>query len=200
MLRNTLMGKINEKAEEIIGYIASYGTTKIDSTLVFTGVEYEGGFYFYRTEKDQYDNNLHAFITLWTSNLIDGEEWYDYFESNMEFAKPIFDNFFKKDYEKYTFNSVDINAAKDYILGKVDAGRRNLINTRKRYPIGNFEYKLPNGMQGIYLNRDIVKDDILEISLPNYIISADELRYDNNWAGYKEIFIEADNEYIYFVE
>lgn len=71
---------------------------------------------------------------------------------------------------------------------------------RKRNPLEQYDLQYPNPTPGIYINRRIVEEDIYIFDSFQNIIKAEELYYYGNWAGYEEIFLETELEYVYFRE
>lgn len=191
---------LNSNPGSIVNYISKYKMKNVDSTIFSAIVQYESWLGIYRSKKDQYKNEVEAFITLWTSNLIDVEEWYDYYEPTTEFAEAIYKNFFEKDLEKYQPKDCKPHEAREYIMYKVERMIQNVKSNREKYPLKSSDIMYPNSMPGVYVNRRIVKEDLLDFNLNEKLIKAVEIYNNDRWAGYKEIILETENEYIYFCE
>lgn len=184
----------------IVNYIANYKMKNVDSTIFSAIVQYEHWIGIYRSKKDQYKTRLEAFVTLWTCSLIDIEEWHDYYEPTTAFAEAVYENVFKKDSEKYEPKDYDSHEAREYIMYKVERMIQNIKSNREKYPLKSSDIIYPNGMPGVYVNRKIVNENLLEFKLYERVVKAVELYNDDSWAGYKEIFLETEEEYIYFCE
>jgi hypothetical protein len=200
MLRYLLVGNINKKKDEIVNYISNYGNKIIDSVVCWSVVEYQQGLFLYRTNKNQYDNVLEAFIELWTRNLIDIEEWHYNFINGEQFANQIFESFFKVSYAKYKIRGISTEDAIDYIARSISDMVKNIVYSRTKYPINDYNYKYPCGVPGIYENGSIIKEDKISFTIEKTVLWANELKYEVSWAGYREIFLETEDEYIYFNE
>lgn len=200
MLKDFLSGDIENRKNEIIKYISNYGQKQIYCIFCWSMVEYQQGLFIYSSKKIQYSNELEAFLELWAKSLIDIEEWHDYFKSSMEFAVPIYENFFKEDYKKYNIREISIDDANTYISCSIKDMLENMTYTRNRYMVETYTHKLPNGVPGIYVNGSIIKEDEFNFTIEMPIVSAEELSYDDGWAGYRELFLETEDEYIFFTE
>ncbi len=200
MLEDLLTEYFDALEDDIISYISNYGQKRINSIVCWSMVEYQQGLWIYSSDKNQYSNVLEAFINLWTANLIDIQEWYDYFQSNTEFGKSIFENFFMKDFSKYNIKNISVDDAKGYIYGSIGAMLDNMAYTRKKYPVEVYNHKRPSSTPGIYVNGSIVKEEEFKFDIAKPILRANELKYDHYRAGYRELFIETEDQYIYFNE
>lgn len=130
MLKQFFEGNLENTA--IINYIARSKKHTIDSVIFHTGTEYQGGFYLYRSPKNQFDNYLEAFITLWSNYMIDMEEWHNQYEDTYDFGRNVFENFFLKEYlPKWNIESIDLIFARKYLSETFEKAHKNLTNTRK---------------------------------------------------------------------
>jgi hypothetical protein len=87
----------------------------------------------------------------------------------------------------------------NYISSRANEMKVKLLNRRKEHPIDNDELEYPN-TPGIYVNKKINKEEDFNFHVSSNIINAIELSSSENWAGYKELFIETEKEYILFSE
>ncbi|MDQ0194257.1 hypothetical protein J2T20_002625 [Paenibacillus wynnii] len=71
---------------------------------------------------------------------------------------------------------------------------------RIQHPISHEQYHYPCSEVGIYINRKYSEGYDKRVTFKSNILMAEELYFYNNWAGYKEIFIKTEDEYIYFCE
>jgi len=200
MLEDLLTKYFETLKDDIIDYISNYGQKRINSIICWSAREYQQGLWIYSSDKNQYSNVLEAFIELWTAYQIDMQEWNDSLQSNKEYGKSIFENFFMEDYKKYNIKSISVYDAKAYVHGSIEKMLVNMAYTRKRFPIEVYNHKWPSSVHGIYVNGQIVAEDKFEFNIVKPILRADELRCDYNWAGYRELFIETEDQYIYLNE
>ncbi|WP_188399237.1 hypothetical protein, partial [Sporomusa sp. GT1] len=157
--------ELSSNPGSIVNCIANYKMKNVDSTIFSAIVQYEHWLGIYRSKKDQYKNRLEAFTTLWTCSLIDIEEWHDHYEPTTEFAKAVYKNFFKKDSEKYEPKDCEPHEAREYIMYKVERMIQNVKSNREKYPLKSSDMIYPNSIPGIYVNRKIVNEDLLEFKL-----------------------------------
>lgn len=201
MLKDIFEPGLATLKEEITGYIARYGSQQIDSLVCWTSKEYDPALFIYSTDKGQYANLLEAFMELWTMSMIDEEEWYgDRFQSNMEHAISIFENWFVKDYQGYNFVEISPAEAENYIYERVELLKSNMTYARRRYPLEVYDCKLPNIVPGIYVNGSMIIEEEFQFNIEKPVLWAEQLQYDVRYAGYRELFLETEDKYIYFLE
>lgn len=200
MLKDFLAQNFDHYQAEVKQYIINHKSKDITGTIFYTYKEYENHLQIYRTSKSQYDNKLEAFISLWISTLIDEEEWHDHFEPNIEFADSVYNNWFKKEINQYTFHHVATESLREYVISKANRMKELVKEYRSNNTLMQSSITYPSSIPGIYINRDMQDEQEYTLNLSKNVIVAEELKYYENWAGYKEIFIETEQEYLYFRE
>jgi hypothetical protein len=200
MLKDFLAHNIDRYEGEVKHYIMNYRSKDITGTIFYTYKEYQNYLQIYRSNKSQYHHSLEAFVSLWISALIDEEEWYDLFEPNIKSADDIYNNWFKKEINQYTFHHVTTNSLREYVLSKANKMKELVKEYRQKNPLIKCRIIYPSSIPGIYINRDMQDEQEYTLNLSKNVIVAEELSSYDNWAGYKEIFIETEQEYIYFRE
>lgn len=196
MLRDFLAYSIEQYEDEVKKYIMKHKSKEITGIIFYTCKEYENYMQIYRTNKSQYHNVLEAFVSLWVRTLIDEEEW----NGNFELDFDLVDSMFKKEIDRYTFNYVATEALRDYVVTKVLRMKDLVKEYRNKNPLKQSNITYPSSVPGIYMNRTMIDEQKYVLNLPKNLIAAEELYYYNIWAGYKDIFIETEQEYIYFRE
>lgn len=200
MLRELLVHNIEHYEDEVKKYILSHRSKEITGTIFYTHQEYENYMQIYRTTKSQYNNVLEAFVSLWVSALIDAEEWHDNFEFNVDYADGVYNNWFKKEVSCYTFNNVTTESLREYVIYKALRMKELVVKYQNNNPLKQCNITYPSSIPGIYRDRYMIDEQRYELIIPKNLVAAEELYYYNNWAGYKDIFIETEQEYIYFSE
>ncbi|MBY0149209.1 hypothetical protein [Neobacillus niacini] len=186
----------NEK-DTIIKYIVSSSKKNIQSTIAYTGKEYDPQFWVYRGEKDNFENELDGLISLWVKLLYDVEEWK--YEYDMEFATNIYDYWIMKEMTKYKYLKVSPKSTFNYISSRAKEMKVKQLNRRKEHPIDYGDVEYPS-IAGIYVDKIICKVEDFHFHISGSIINAIELSSSEYGAGYKEFFIETETEYILFSE
>lgn len=167
------------------------------ASIAYTGKEYDPQFWVYRSDKDNFENELDGLISLWVKLLYDVEEWN--YEYDREFATSIYEYWIVNEMTEYNYLKVSEKSTFNYISSRANEIKGKLLNIRKVHPIDcdNLEYP---SIAGIYDNKKISKEEDFHFHIKGNIINAIELSSSENWAGYKEFFIETDQEYILFSE
>ncbi|MFP7300307.1 hypothetical protein [Neobacillus niacini] len=189
--------ELQDKKDEIIQYILGSNKKMIHSTIAFTGKEYDPQFWVYRGAKDNFENELDGLISLWVRFLFDVEEWK--YEYDREFATNIYDYWIMKEMTKYRFLKVSNKSTFNYISTRANEMKEKLLNIRKEHPLDSYDLEYPTAA-GIYVDKRISKEENFNFCIKGNIINAIELSTSENWAGYRELFIETEKEYIFFSE
>jgi hypothetical protein len=200
MLKDYLAHNIDLYEAEVRKYIMNYRNKEITGTIFYTYKEYENYMQIYRTSKSNYKDVLEAFVSLWVSTLIDEEEWHEHFEPTFDFADSIYNNWFKKEISQYTFHNAITETLIEYIISKAIRMKELVQDYRNNNPLTHHNLTYPSPIPGIYINRDMIDEQKYIFQISKNPIEAVELNSNNEWAGYKEIFIETEEEYLYFRE
>ncbi|TYP74734.1 hypothetical protein [Paenibacillus methanolicus] len=189
-----------ELAEDIQSYMMNYRNKTVTSAIFFAFKEYENYMQIYRTSKSQYSGRLEAFVTMWTNALVDDQEWHHYYEPTLEFAHNLYRYWFIEQIEGYTYELRPPALLVTYAENSIRRKTELILEYRKRNPLEELDVRYPSATPGFYLNGRLIDDDRIVFPLPHNLLSAEELKDDPSWAGYKEIFFETEYEYIYFAE
>lgn len=195
---NSELNNINKR--KIVNAFSKYKRNLIDSIVIRTMTEYELWLSIYSCDKNNFNNSIDAFSCLWLTYLIDCEEWHSYYQSNYEFAEAVYKNFFINYILELQPSPIKLEFAEQYINNAILHKTDLILRNRNTYPVDNYNLIYSQtGIPGIYLNLKMVDEKKFSFTLPS-IVNAIELKYDNTWAGYRDIFIETKDKYLFFSE
>jgi hypothetical protein len=200
MLKEILSKDPSLFIEDAKNYFMNYQTKLITGTIFYSMYEYENFMQIYRTNKNQYSNLLEGFVSLWANSLIDVEEWHNYYEPSYEFANDVIKNFFLRDINEYTYHTGTTDSLSNYIDQSVQRRLDRVSRNRKKYPLIQYDQVYPSSIPGIYVNRIMVDERKYTFGIGSGVIQAEELWSYNYWAGYKQILLETEDEYMFFIE
>ncbi|TXK74520.1 hypothetical protein [Paenibacillus sp. N3.4] len=200
MLKEILSQDPSLFIEDAKNYFMNFQTKLITGTIFYSMYEYENFMQIYRTNKNQYSNLLEAFVSLWANSLIDVEEWHNYYEPSYEFANDVITNFFLRDINEYTYRTGTTESLSNYINQSVQRRLDKVSIYRENNPLIQYDQAYPNSIPGIYVNRLIVDERNYTFSIGSGVLQAEELWFYDNWAGYKQILLETEDEYMFLIE
>ncbi|MEI7024737.1 hypothetical protein [Paenibacillus sp. y28] len=201
MLKQALQQKQFLLQEELIKYyMAASGQKEVTGLVICTRQPNENYLGLYRTRKDQYGNALEAFITLWTRGLADKEGWAVYSEFDEELLHHLFHYWLLKDVDRYTFpHTPGPLPLRDHIMKKIARLKGHLTAGRVQQASEAAVAEEYDGIPGIYIDRQRADEQVFHFMIPAPLYG-EQLFSIPSRAGYKGIFLETDQEYIYFDE
>lgn len=189
---------VNTPTEQLTLLVTKNKIESIESTIVYSFVEYQNTACFYKITKTACNDEYDALINLILRYLADVEEFHQEDLYNSESIINIINYFGKSLLRPWDEKKINVFGLKDYVLQKLKYRISIIRNALDEKELENSNITYPSSQPGLYVNGRLKNHYNYSIQINDDFLFATQLDYDSFGPGYETIFIiGAEYYYLY---